>query len=147
MTGVTVKFATGIHCIGSVPSTRTPGRSASRPTSSARLAQGGRDEVGVRRLGPAARERDLARVVAAAVGALGEDDARLAVLVRVEQDQHRGRPRRRSRRRPTAAAGAARRSRRTTGISAAGPSGRTLGQRLEAPQDVLEAHRRPAERG
>ena len=33
-----------------------------------RLAQGGRDEVGVVRLGLAAREADLARVVAAVLG-------------------------------------------------------------------------------
>ena len=58
------------------PRTRTPACVGVQPHLLGRLAQRGRDEVGVLGLGAAARERHLARVVAAAVDALGEQRRR-----------------------------------------------------------------------
>ena len=74
------------------------------------LTQGGRGHVGIVRLGLAAREADLARVVPAD-GPLDQDDPGLAGVVRVEEREHRGRP-----------AGASRRQRRRAGAARRGRS-------------------------
>ena len=125
-TGVTVKLLTGIHCIDSVPSDPHARRHGVEADLLGRLAEGGRHEVRVPRLGPAARERDLARVVPAAVRPLGEHEPGLAVLVREEQDEHRGRPRGAVGAAPGRAAAAASPSRRRPGSA---PRDRRAGRR------------------
>jgi hypothetical protein len=54
------------------------------------LAQGGRREVGVLRVAPAAGERDLARVAAQVVAPAGQHDRRLAVGVQEQGHEHGG---------------------------------------------------------
>ena len=93
-----------------------------------RLAQGGRLDVGVVRLGLAARKADLAAVVAVAGRPLGQDDPRVAVVVRVERGPARppaGSTGRGRRRRP---GGARRPSPCKTGISSAAGAGSGSGQ-------------------
>ena len=86
-TGVTAKSLTGIQNRSSRPDDPDAGRVGIEATSSAASRSAVAAEVGVVRLGLAAREADLAAVVPVAAGALGQDDAGDAVVVRVEQDQ------------------------------------------------------------
>ena len=78
--GVTRKLLTGIQNGSSSPTTRSPDRIGVEPDLLGRLANGGRREIGVTRLGGAARERDLAGVMPVVARPL---------------DQHDGAPRRR----------------------------------------------------
>ena len=108
-----------------------------------RLAQRGRGDVRIVRLGGSTREADLAAVVAVAGRALGQDDPGDAVVVRVDQDEH-------ARRAPAASRG------RGLGRPALHPAdddrhqdvGRSrqwVGQRRQALEDDVEPHAwRPA---
>ena len=82
MTGVTSKSLTGIQNALEQADHADAGGVRVERDLLGRLAQGGRGEVGVVRFGLAAREADLAAVVAVAAGALGQDDPGDAVVVR-----------------------------------------------------------------
>ena len=109
----------------------------------ASLAQRRGDEVLVLLLRPTARERHLARVVPAAVDALGEHEPCDAVLVGKHEDEDRRGPRRRIGLAPggpwprLAAVGEHGDQRRRA-------RGQDVRQRLEPPDGLLEAHRPPA---
>ena len=86
--GVTRKLLGGIQRASRRPMTSTPAGVRVEPDLLLRLAERGRDRVGVAGIGLAAGQRDLAGVVVAAVlDALGEDEVRLAVRAGVDEDE------------------------------------------------------------
>ena len=70
------------------PTTRTPACSGSSPTSSRASRSAAASGDVVVRVDGAAGQADLAGVAVAAGGALGQDQARLADFVGIDQDQH-----------------------------------------------------------
>ena len=135
------KSLTGIQTGSSAPEDAQPDRIGLEPDLLGRLADRRRGEVGVVGLGAAAREADLAAVMAAADHALGQQDAGVAGLVREQQHEHGRRARRASGIRTGTGVrdGPARR----TGVSFAGPSGQRAGQRLEPPRRLVEPQFEP----